>query len=57
MMMQEYEGDVKDFGLNFTVNDSKGKEVNLIPLGSTIEVTNQNKNRYIYEVANYKLNQ
>lgn len=56
MKMQEYTGNVKDFGLTFTITDSKGKEVNLIQFGAEIEVTNDNKQRYIYEVANYKLN-
>ena len=56
MFLKTYEGDASDLCLTFTVNkdDFGGKqEVPLIPNGSSIEVTNANKHRYIGLVAKY----
>lgn len=57
--LKTYKGDVSDLSLYFTIvdgNDSN-KEVELIPHGRTIPVDNTNKFRYIYLMANYKLNE
>lgn len=57
--MQHYEGDVVDLGLFFSVeNNELGEmaETELIPGGRDIPVTNENKIKYIYLVANHRLN-
>ncbi|GMF47497.1 unnamed protein product [Phytophthora fragariaefolia] len=56
---KSYEGDVEDLGLTHTVvQDVFGeqKEVEIIPGGGNVPVTNRNKTRYIHLVANYYLN-
>jgi hypothetical protein len=60
-LMRTYEGDVEDLMLTFQVTDEnevtgERKEVYLIPNGSAIPVTNKNKFRYIYMVADFRLN-
>ena len=60
-MMKNYEGDVEDFSLTFSVTDEnevtgERREVDLMPNGSQIPVNNQNKFRYIYMVADFRLN-
>ena len=57
--LKTYNGDVADLGLYFTIIDANdnNKEVELIPHGKTIPVDNSNKFRYIYLMANYKLNE
>ena len=60
-MMRSYEGNVEDLALSFCVTDEnevtgERREVDLIPDGSQISVTNQNKFRYIYMVADFRLN-
>ena len=60
-MMRTYEGEVEDLMLTFSVTDEnevtgERKEVDLIPNGSSIVVTNKNKFRYIYMVADFRLN-
>lgn len=54
--LKNYEGDVVDLGLNFTVQNFKKQEIELVPGGKNIDVTNENKFTYIYLVAGYKLN-
>jgi hypothetical protein len=57
--VQHYEGDVVDLGLFFSVeNNELGEmaETELIPGGRDIPVTNENKIKYIYLVANHRLN-
>jgi hypothetical protein len=51
MFLKTYTEDVSDLCLTFTVsNDDFGvSEVPLIANGANIEVTNENKNRYICE--------
>ncbi|KAE8975711.1 E3 ubiquitin-protein ligase [Phytophthora rubi] len=59
MFLKSYEGDVEDLGLTHTVvQDVFGeqKEVEIIPGGGNVPVTNRNKTRYIHLVANYYLN-
>jgi hypothetical protein len=56
MFLKTYDGDAEDLCLTFTVaNDDFGgnREVNLIPNGADISVTNLNKQRYIGLVAKY----
>jgi len=51
--------DVTDMGLTFSVGDDvfgEQREVELIPNGATIAVTNENKEKYLSEVANFRLN-
>ena len=48
--LKNYKGDAKDLSLTFSINNSSGKEMELIPHG-------KNKLKYIYLVANYKLNE
>lgn len=57
--LKNYEGNVEDLSLNFTVVDSdfgKNTITELIPGGSKIPVTNENKLSYVYRVAHYRLN-
>ncbi len=59
MFLKNYEGDVDDLALAFTAIDTAlgtHKEVPLIKNGENIPVTNENKLRYIYMVAHYRLN-
>ncbi|KAL7447786.1 hypothetical protein ACHAWC_000107, partial [Mediolabrus comicus] len=53
MFLKTYDGDAADLCLTFAVNDDDFgvTEVNLVPNGANIEVTNGNKRRYIYLVA------
>ena len=59
--MRTYEGDAEDLMLTFSVTDEnevtgERREVELIPGGSNLNVTNKNKFRYIYMVADFRLN-
>ncbi|GLE01208.1 hypothetical protein PINS_up010038 [Pythium insidiosum] len=59
LFLKSYEGDVEDLGLTFTVvQDVFGaqQEVELVPNGASLPVTNHNKIRYIHLVAHYYLN-
>jgi len=59
VFLKHYEGKVEDLSLNFTVtNDEFGvpKSFDLIPDGSNVPVTRENRIRYIHLVANYRLN-
>lgn len=59
MFLKSYEGDVEDLGLTHTVVHQvfgEQKEIELIPGGGNVAVTNCNKTRYIHLVANYYLN-
>ena len=53
--LKNYEGEVADLFLTFSVTDYLNKEVELIPNGKQLPVTNENKFKYIYAVANHKL--
>ena len=57
--LKTYTGDASELGLYFTIIDANdsNREVELIPHGKTIPVDNSNKFRYIYLMANYKLNE
>ncbi|XP_066959810.1 ubiquitin-protein ligase E3C [Macrobrachium rosenbergii] len=59
LYLKTYSGDVQDLGLDFTVlNSDLGQNTveELIPNGSNIAVTNENRIEYIYRMADYKLN-
>lgn len=57
--LKNYTGDVEqDLSLNFTVTDEEfgvRKVTELVPNGSDIPVTNKNRLKYIFLVANYRL--
>lgn len=63
LRLKNYPGDVSDFGLYFTIDDvisSPGEPTqtasrDLMPNGSTIKVTNDNRVLYIYLVARHRL--
>jgi len=59
--MRTYEGEVEDLMLTFTITDEnevtgERREVDLVPNGGQMAVTNKNKFRYIYMVADFRLN-
>ncbi|CAK7343316.1 unnamed protein product [Dovyalis caffra] len=59
MLLQHYDGDVKDLSLDFTVTEeSYGKRhvVELKPGGKDVCVSNENKMHYVHAMADYKLN-
>ncbi|KAF9580734.1 hypothetical protein BGW38_002499 [Lunasporangiospora selenospora] len=59
MFLKNYEGNVEDLSLYFTVDDEEmGSTVTreLVPGGSNIIVTRENRIRYIYLTAHYRLN-
>ncbi|KAF9204758.1 hypothetical protein BGZ49_004916 [Haplosporangium sp. Z 27] len=59
MHLKNYDGDVEDLSLDFTVADQElGQSIsrNLVPGGNKIQVTRENKIRYIYLMAHYRLN-
>ncbi|DBA00336.1 TPA: hypothetical protein N0F65_001531 [Lagenidium giganteum] len=59
VFLKSYDGDISDLGLTHTVVQEvfgEQKEVEIIPGGANIPVTNQNKTRYIHLVADYYLN-
>lgn len=50
MFLKTYENDAEDLFLTFTVGNNdfgQNNEINLIPNGSEVPVTNENKQRYI----------
>ena len=61
IFMKNYDGNMEDLSLSFSVTDEnevtgERREVDLIPNGSQIPVTQQNKFRYMYMVADFRLN-
>ncbi|KAG0341367.1 hypothetical protein BG004_006049 [Podila humilis] len=59
MFLKNYDGDVEELSLFFTMNDKEmGQTITheLIRNGSNIAVTRQNRIRYIYLAAHYRLN-
>lgn len=54
--LKKYDGDAQDLCLCFSVTAPDGSEIDLIENGSNVEVTNENKFKYIYYMANYRLN-
>lgn len=63
LQLKNYDGDVSDFALDFTINDTvsmPGEPTrtitrNLLPNGSNIPVTNENRPLYITGVARHRL--
>jgi ubiquitin-protein ligase E3 C len=58
MFLKSYTGDLNDLGLTFSLTESvygDNREINLIPNGSNVAVTDENKMRYINLVAKYYL--
>lgn len=61
IFLKTYEGDVEDLSLTFSLTDEnevtgERREVELIPGGSQIAINNQNKYRYVYMMADFRLN-
>ncbi|KAJ3255753.1 hypothetical protein HDU77_003522 [Chytriomyces hyalinus] len=62
MFLKNYKGDVAELSVNFTATEDltveKGgmRTVELVPGGSNLTVTAENRIQYIYLMANYKLN-
>ncbi|KJE88758.1 ubiquitin protein ligase [Capsaspora owczarzaki ATCC 30864] len=59
VFVKQFQGDVEELGLAFTETESQGgftREVDLIPGGSGIAVNNENRIRYIFAKAHYRLN-
>lgn len=59
IFLKNYSGDVSDLDLTFSVTEQEFGETRTIPLipnGASIPVTSENRMRYIYLVAYYKLN-
>ncbi|KAL4492014.1 hypothetical protein ABPG72_008435 [Tetrahymena utriculariae] len=54
--LKEYKGDTKDLCLTFSIGDQNQREISLVPNGKNIPVDNSNILRYIYLVADYKMN-
>lgn len=57
--LKNYEGDVSELGLDFTVVNSdlgENQIIELKPGGSNIQVTHQNRIEYIHLMADYRLN-
>jgi ubiquitin-protein ligase E3 C len=58
IFLKHYSGDLADLALNFTVTQDEfgvARSVELIPNGSNIPVTKENRLKYIYLVSLYKL--
>lgn len=59
LLLQHYDGDVKELFLDFTVTEEsfgKRQVIELKPGGKDVSVTNENKMQYIHAMADYKLN-
>ncbi|KAI0755393.1 HECT-domain-containing protein [Daedaleopsis nitida] len=60
IFLKHYTGDPEELSLNFTVAEEEfgvTKTIDLIPNGSNIPVTRENRLQYIYLVAHYRLTQ
>jgi ubiquitin-protein ligase E3 C len=58
MFLKGYEGDAEDLCLTMSVTENdfgEGKEIELVPNGANVDVTNANKLRYIHLVAKYHM--
>ncbi|WCJ34402.1 ubiquitin-protein ligase 7 [Euphorbia peplus] len=59
MYVKNYEGDLKDLSLDFTVTDEvfgKRQVIELKPGGRDVCVTDENKMQYVHAMADFKLN-
>ncbi|KAG5043836.1 hypothetical protein JHK87_007751 [Glycine soja] len=60
MYVKNYDGDVKELSIDFTVTEESLGKMYVVELksgGKDISVTNENKMQYIHAMADYKLNQ
>ncbi|XP_061352412.1 E3 ubiquitin-protein ligase UPL7 [Gastrolobium bilobum] len=60
MYVKNYDGEVKELSLDFTVTEESFGKRHVVELksgGKDISVTNENKMQYIHAMADYKLNQ
>ena len=59
MFLKTYDGNAADLMLSFSLTEDvfgQQQEIDLIPNGRNIDVTNDNKVSYVYQMANYRLN-
>lgn len=59
LLLQHYEGDIKELCLDFTVTEEsfgKHRVIELKPGGKDTSVANENKMQYVHAMADYKLN-
>ncbi|EIE22502.1 HECT-domain-containing protein [Coccomyxa subellipsoidea C-169] len=59
LFLRDYDGDVEDLALTFTVTDSDfgtNREIELVPGSRERAVTDGNRLEYIHRVANFRLN-
>ena len=59
LVVKNYPGDVHDLALDFSVTEEllgEVRTVDLVPGGQSIAVTNENRIRYVYHMADYYLN-
>jgi ubiquitin-protein ligase E3 C len=59
VFLKHYPGNPEDLSLNFAVTDDEFgvvKTIDLIPNGSNIPVTRENRTKYIYLASHYRLN-
>ena len=57
--LKDYDGDVSDLGLTFSLTDQvlgRTEEIDLIPGGRDVSVTASNANLFVHRVADFKLN-
>ena len=59
MFLKTFTGNAEDLMLSFSITENVlgvTSEIDLCPNGSNIDVTSSNKLRYVYQMANYRLN-
>jgi hypothetical protein len=57
LFLKNTDQDVRDLCLSFSLTSSAtGREIELFPGGSKVDVTNANKYKYVNQVAHYRLN-
>ncbi|KAF9303600.1 Ubiquitin-protein ligase E3B [Mortierella antarctica] len=59
MFLKKYEGDVKDLGLTFSLDENlfgTHRTIELLRGGKDVEVTKENRINYIFQVSDYRLN-
>jgi ubiquitin-protein ligase E3 C len=59
MFLKKFTGDASDLMLSFSITEDVlgvTSEIDLCPNGSRIDVTSTNKLKYVYQMANYRLN-
>lgn len=59
LFLKRYDGDIADLSLDFSISEggiASGQVHDLIPGGRDVGVTNSNRIKYIYHVADFRLN-